>query len=169
MEVEYKCSGCKTPIDRKALRCHRCGTVKPPSMDALSRLAIAAVIVAVPFAIAARMGQFSPPAAVSAAPQPLPKVVEVDWHTKDESEDAYYTIQGFVKNRLKSPGSAQFPSVRAARVGQVGVVTDQRYLVAAYVDSQNSFGALLRSNFVGEIQQTSKGHWTLNELHVSAR
>jgi hypothetical protein len=92
----------------------------------------------------------------------------VDWHTKDGSEDAYYTIQGFVRNRLKSPGSAQFPPVRAAHVGQVGAVADQRYIVAAYVDSQNSFWALLRSHFVGEIQQTSKGYWTLKELHVSA-
>jgi hypothetical protein len=168
MEVEYKCRRCKTRIDRKAARCYGCGTVKPPSIDPLSRWVIAAVIVAFPFAIVA---QFSPHATVAAAPQspPPPKVVEVDWHTKDVSEDAYYTIQGFVQNRLKSPGSARFPPVDAARVSQVGAIPDQRYIVAAYVDSQNSFGALLRSNFVGVIQQTSKGHWTLQELHVTAR
>jgi hypothetical protein len=168
MDVEYKCSGCKKPIDRTAARCYRCGTVKSSS-DPLARWAIAAAILAVPFAFVIWVAQYSPPAAVAAAPQPPAKVVEVDWHTKDESANAFYAIQGFVENRLKSPGSAQFAPVQDARVGRDGALTDQRYTIVAYVDSQNSFGALLRSNFFGEIQQTSKGLWTLKTLQIYAR
>lgn len=59
--------------------------------------------------------------------------------------------QNYVKNGLKAPSTAKFPSFFLSlddyRVTRYkGTVT-----VSSYVDSQNSFGAMLRSNFVVKI------------------
>jgi hypothetical protein len=48
-----------------------------------------------------------------------------------------------VENRLKSPRSAKFPWGTPACE-----VTDNTYMVHSYVDAQNGFGALIRSNWV---------------------
>jgi len=55
---------------------------------------------------------------------------------------AYYLAQGFVKDRLKAPATADFPySFKRKRVN------DSTFIINSYVDSQNSFGALIRTNW----------------------
>ena len=50
-----------------------------------------------------------------------------------------------VKDRLKSPGSADFPFAHGTTVVASGANTFQ---LASYVDAQNAFGANLRTAFV---------------------
>ncbi len=57
--------------------------------------------------------------------------------------DAYIQGQYYVKQGLKSPATAKFPP----NVFFVHRFDDNRYEVISYVDSQNSFGAMLRSNW----------------------
>ena len=46
--------------------------------------------------------------------------------------------------QLKSPGSADYPFAHSTAVEPLG---ERRYRLASYVDSQNAFGAVLRTNF----------------------
>lgn len=61
-----------------------------------------------------------------------------------KSEDAYFMSQEFLKKRLKAPATAKFPDYSEAYVHYLG---DSIYTVVAYVDAQNTFGALLRNNY----------------------
>ena len=52
-----------------------------------------------------------------------------------------------VKQRLKSPGTAEFSS--DPRIVYIG---DSSFVVTSWVDSQNSFGAMLRMNFTATVK-----------------
>jgi hypothetical protein len=59
---------------------------------------------------------------------------------------AYSYAEDFVKKRLKSPSTAEFPGLfeKAEHITELG---NDEYLISSWVDSQNGFGAMLRSNF----------------------
>jgi hypothetical protein len=59
-------------------------------------------------------------------------------------QEAFVHAQLAVQEKLKSPGSAEFPFDYE---NYVTIYDDTTYIVIAYVDSQNGFGALLRSDF----------------------
>jgi hypothetical protein len=61
-----------------------------------------------------------------------------------EAYDLMYLTEEYVKGFLKSPGSAEFPPYREWSLIDNGQVV----VISSYVDSQNSFGALLRTDFV---------------------
>ena len=68
---------------------------------------------------------------------PIPK--------QDETLDdigAYIEGKDYIEQFLKSPASAIFPPL-----GLVNRLNNNRYEVIAYVDSQNSFGAMLRTSW----------------------
>jgi hypothetical protein len=63
--------------------------------------------------------------------------------TFDEENNYNIDAQDRIKKVLKAPSTAKFPSItKWGFTKDNGVVT-----VSAYVDSENSFGAMLRSNF----------------------
>lgn len=65
----------------------------------------------------------------------------VSW---DEQNHYEVFCETFLKtNILKSPSSAKFPSISEWKFGK----QDNNFIVQGYVDSQNSFGAVIRSNF----------------------
>jgi hypothetical protein len=75
---------------------------------------------------------------------------------------AWAAMQMFVKRRLVSPKSADFPFGGVKyHVTDLG---DGRYLVKSYVDSQNVYGANLRTHFEGVVQETEEG-WELEYLN----
>ena len=55
----------------------------------------------------------------------------------------------FLQPQLKSPSSAKFPSNSDYEVTEI---SDNIYRVIGYVDSQNGFGAMVRTHFVSEVQ-----------------
>lgn len=56
---------------------------------------------------------------------------------------AYIISQNYVKTQLKAPSSAEFP-----RHDYVCYKKDSiTYVVTSYVDSQNSFGAMIRTKY----------------------
>ena len=65
------------------------------------------------------------------------------------SEDllAYNYAQDFVKQRLKSPGSAIFPGIWDGKREHITKLGNREYRINSYVDSQNGFGSLLRTNW----------------------
>lgn len=70
--------------------------------------------------------------------------------------DATQACQKFVKRDLKSPASAKFSGIGVAHVGST-------YTVSGSVDSQNSFGAMLRNDFAC-VETRGKSDWTLVSL-----
>lgn len=59
---------------------------------------------------------------------------------------AYNYAEGFVKQRLKSPSTAKFPGTFEKEKHIIENGTNE-YLINSWVDSQNSYGALIRSKF----------------------
>ena len=79
---------------------------------------------------------------------------------------AYIMMEKYVEQRLISPKSAEFPGVFDGKLDHVQYLGNQKYRIVSYVDAQNSFGALIRTNFVGEIQQISETTWRLLALDL---
>jgi len=68
--------------------------------------------------------------------------------TKDEGTNLQIKCQETIKTILKAPSTAKFPSISEWGFGKKDGVT----IVQGYVDSQNSFGAMIRSEFQFKIQ-----------------
>lgn len=66
---------------------------------------------------------------------------------------AYVMSQNFVKRQLKAPSTADFPS----GVSQFSVaIGGCQFLINSYVDSQNSFGAMVRSRYTATMEYLPK-------------
>jgi hypothetical protein len=77
--------------------------------------------------------------------------------------EAFVQAKAHVAKQLKAPATAEFPPasttfVTAVRAGE--------YRVAAYVDSQNSFGAKIRTSYVCDLEYADK-RWVLKNLNLS--
>jgi hypothetical protein len=85
----------------------------------------------------------------------------------DRKLDAFTACKNFVKSRLKAPASAKFrnPNENDGEVQIAGSGTGP-YVVASTVDSQNSFGALLRSDFTCKVTLVG-GSWRLDDIAVT--
>lgn len=68
---------------------------------------------------------------------------KVDSKNKHEKFDALVQVQDYVKSKLKAPSTTEFEG------GTEGVtkINDTTFTVIGTVDSQNSFGAMLRANY----------------------
>lgn len=66
--------------------------------------------------------------------------------------------QQFVKDRLKSPGSADFSGERATEE------SDGSWTVRGDVDSENSFGASIRNSYVCKVRHATGDTWKLIDL-----
>ena len=64
--------------------------------------------------------------------------------SSDRSRSAYYYGEEFVKKRLKSPSTAKFAG-NLEKKDHVTKIAENEYKIDSYVDSQNSFGATIRS------------------------
>lgn len=88
--------------------------------------------------------------------------------TEPSEQMAAVMCEGFVKKRLKSPGSAEFSGVTDTDITTVSDKKPWQYKVTAYVDSQNSFGAKIRNNYVCTISTKDNHNWTLDDLDMTA-
>ena len=59
---------------------------------------------------------------------------------------AYNYAEEFVEKRLKSPSTAKFPKTME-RSNHVTILGGGKFKINSWVDSQNSFGATIRTNF----------------------
>ena len=95
-----------------------------------------------------------------------------DGGEKDYRTMAFIQCSLYVENMLKSPSSADFPASSTANIQEL---ENKVFEIRSYVDSQNSFGAMIRTNFYCKIQYTGdpKGdeadtrNWTLLDLQFS--
>lgn len=59
---------------------------------------------------------------------------------------AYIYAEKFVKQNLKTPSTAKFPEV-LEKSKHITKLNNKSFLINSWVDSQNSFGAMIRSEF----------------------
>ena len=70
----------------------------------------------------------------------------------ETKNEVFFDAQQVITERLKSPSSAKFPDYEDGFVTRTG---DNTYHVISYVDSQNSFGAMLRAKWTATIHRES--------------
>jgi hypothetical protein len=64
----------------------------------------------------------------------------------------------FVKDRLKAPSTARFQACSDAQIEYDG---DHTFSVVSYVDSENSFGAMLRTTYLVRVRSLPDSQWKL--------
>jgi hypothetical protein len=76
--------------------------------------------------------------------------------------------QVFVKENLKSPATAEFPNAwnfSSGSNGCLALFNAGVWTLTSYVDSQNSFGALIRTHYVVQLTYTADDEmWHLQDL-----
>lgn len=79
---------------------------------------------------------------------------------------AWVATQMFIKQRLKSPSTASFGRWFEQTCSEVVTpLGNYRYRIKAWVDSQNSFGGIIRTNFTAVVrEQNSK--WILESIEI---
>lgn len=100
--------------------------------------------------------------ASQSSPAPEKPKFDAEWL----KTSAYSVSQQFVEKALKCPSTAKFPSRYG---GDVKVVEkDGDYLIGAYVDSQNGFGAMIRSEYYCILKFGGKNDsdFTLDSLYI---
>lgn len=83
-----------------------------------------------------------------------------DGPEKDEGDEysAQYICEEFVKDRLKSPATADFSDEDRSRSGP------RTWVVSGSVDSENGFGAMIRNTFTCKVRYTGDDNWRLVSL-----
>jgi len=70
----------------------------------------------------------------------------------------------FIERRLKSPSTAKHGRYyeNEVTIEKMG----RNYTVNSYVDSQNGFGAMIRTNYTVKVQYQGNGNWSLIDLEL---
>ncbi|MFD9368789.1 hypothetical protein ACFWA6_13945 [Streptomyces sp. NPDC060020] len=81
--------------------------------------------------------------------------------------EATIMCEKFVKQRLKSPGSAEFSGADETTVTTISGSAPWKYKVAGHVDSQNSFGAKVRNTYDCTVVTDDGETWKIDTLNTS--
>lgn len=81
--------------------------------------------------------------------------------------EATIMCEKFVKQRLKSPGSAEFSNAGETKVTTISGSAPWKYQVVGHVDSQNSFGAKVRNTYDCTATTPDGETWNLDSLDMS--
>jgi len=101
----------------------------------------------------------------AAQSSPTPPSPEQHWDSTNAKIEAFVMSQTFMKRRLKSPSTADFPWYTDSEVAvkhRGGGV----FLVNSYVDAQNSFGAKLRTHYSCTLKDNGNESWSLISLNT---
>lgn len=72
------------------------------------------------------------------------------------STEAYYMAHVFVRRLLKAPATAEFPTADEAKIW---ADADSTFIIKGFVDAQNSYRALLRTNYYAKIKYLGDDKW----------
>lgn len=83
----------------------------------------------------------------------------------DERAQAADVCEGFVKQRLKAPATAEFRNPYGDQIVYAGDGKGP-VTVSASVDSENGFGAKIRLPYVCVVSSAGGDRWTLDSLDI---
>lgn len=155
------CRECKHDVSTEAPVCPHCGaTIPKPQYTAQKSSAGPPVLLLfIGLIIIGWIGlTYAPKSTQSSAK------ADTSWMSRDNSTLAYFMMEDYVESRLKSPSTATFPSRSDRDTGHIKKLGNGKYTITSWVDSQNSFGAMVRTFFAGEIHQISSDRWRLVAL-----
>ncbi len=146
-----KCPECKKQISDSVYNCPNCGyrfsdgekekIIEKEKKTKIAGFFLLAIIAFVIFKVCSSGGTES----------------TTSWENEDHSAAAWVFTQTYVENNLKSPSTAKFPWGYSDYVQRNGTT----YTINSYVDSQNSFGAMIRTKFSATVQETSKDNFKM--------
>lgn len=79
------------------------------------------------------------------------------------TQDACYMSHQFLDKLLKAPSTAQYESCYDAKVTQIG---NNQFVVNSYVDSQNSFGAMIRTKYSMTLKYLGNDNWERIDYNI---
>lgn len=77
-------------------------------------------------------------------------VVQTFGNNNADKFTAYSYAEECVENNIKSPNSAKYPGI-TEKINHITYIKENHFKITSWVDSKNSFGVMIRSNFVCEI------------------
>lgn len=83
-----------------------------------------------------------------------------------QQSQAWSVCKQFVEDRLRSPRSAEFGRFTDATIHRI---PDDAFRVTSSVDSQNIFGALLRTRFTCTVKPGTGNNWQLVDLKTDGQ
>ncbi len=143
------CSDCGHDVSQNAKSCPNCGAQRTTRKTALL-----AWIIGIGFCCLL----------LSLCKSEVEKLANTDLVANDRASKAFYAGRRFVEKTLKSPGSAKWPRRSDAECGS-GLVDSNLFMAWGYVDSQNGFGALIRSKWEAEVKDIGN-QWELVSLKL---
>lgn len=147
------CKECGKQVSTEAVACPSCGAKTPKKTGILGWFALAF------FTILVAQCSLSSNNTQSIAQSPE----QIKYQAKQKLlSDAKFACRGFVEKSLKSPATAEFQNYNKFAANQDS--GSNNYWVSGYVDSQNSFGAMIRTNFACELKRSDSGQWLLVSL-----
>lgn len=154
IQVQIGCPGCSRVVSKKADICPHCGySIKNWRRKDLIRL-LSCLVAIMTVLLVLCLGLFG---------EPINKPLPVSKNERDDI-DAFVMSQSFVEQRLIAPATAKFPYIGDAyEVTKLDSVT---WLVDSYVDSQNGFGAFIRTRYVAKLMYMGNGQWKLMNIKV---
>ncbi len=78
-----------------------------------------------------------------------------------DAAGASVMAEQFVKDQLKAPSTAKFQPFLQQQIEDLG---DGRYTIRAWVDSQNGFGAMIRTNYICTVKYIGNDKWQCENL-----
>jgi len=148
-----ECPECKAQISDKAASCPHCGAPKAPKPPAWklennlpksasgARITIAVILGIVVLLVVVQI--FIPKPPEPTAEQKRQQMIESRLRSNCDEFSARYMAEKFVQKHLKAPSTAKFNT----KALKMNVSDDCRFWVDGSVDSQNSYGAMLRATF----------------------
>lgn len=147
-----KCKECGSQVSSKAKACPSCGAKPQKAVGTFGGL----IVIGIAIFIFSKMfgGTGSTGASTPAKP--------VDYCS--DTTMAFVMSQSFVEKSLKAPSTADFPYITSDGV-TVSKLPSCKFQVDAYVDSQNSFGAKIRTHYVAVLGPSADGKtWTAQSV-----
>jgi uncharacterized protein YPO0396 len=162
------CRDCGNKVSDRAAACPMCGAPMKAKRGVVSSLArvFLIVFVVIPVAVAVGLAVHSD----GNSEQKTPEQRSAERAQRDAqmlSMDACGRAQEAVKTALKAPATAKFPgcALEAHRYKIRATEDRSTWWIEGYVDSQNSFGALMRSQFI--VKMARKGEqWSVLNVAV---
>lgn len=77
---------------------------------------------------------------------------------------AFLAAKEFMKKRLKAPSTADFPFLTDGST--ITKLDCGHFSVQSFVDAQNSYGAMIRTNYEMVLRHSGGGNWTLENFQM---